>query len=175
MSTKQISVWGFLFAVVCIAGAMVYVRVPGSPATDPFGLQDIDPQTVKAITRITAADTSTLIREGDGWVLGHTSVSSPTITAFLDSLITAQVTRVAQNGRGVPAYGFVGVPTRMTIETARGDMYTLELGATVKHLGSSIYVSPPDAREVYLLEGTTMGAFAREDWHAWVAQTATST
>jgi hypothetical protein len=174
MNRKKLTILSGLCAVVLIAGAYVLTRTPGSGGSvETLGFGMIDANSVLSLTRTSSQGTVEVVRSESGWTLAGESISASSIDALLESFSKARATLVAKKGREVTAYGLVGSPMQIEIEASSGGPLTLDIGAPGPSAGS-IYVARPDAPEVYLLEGTTLGEVAGQDWRGWRSATSTA-
>lgn len=164
-----------LCTLVLIASALVLTRTPFSgQRVETFGLDTILASDVIMMTRTDAVGPTEVTRGVEGWAIGGGVVSSSSIEIFLASLPNAQATQVAKQGRTVPAYGFTEGTHALSIKTKAGTTISLDIGAKGPTAGS-VYVTRPQASEVYLLVGTTLGDIGTQDWRAWKTTASTST
>jgi len=168
MQSKHITILSIVFVIVGIISVFLLTRTPfEGGGTDTLGLEAIRGDEVTEVRKTDSVRTVTLVREGEMWRFDGEEIEGAQVTALLSSLALARATQVARDGRGVASYGFSSVQT-VTFKSERTTV-AFDVGGAGPTAGS-VYVALPDAPEVYLLEGTTLGDVARADWTTWVKE-----
>lgn len=167
MNKKTLTILSGICAVVLIASAYLLTRTPVPHAPiETFGLTKIEKGDIAKIARKDVVGTIEVVQADTGWTIDGTPAATSSIESFIGSLASARATLVAKNGREVMAYGLGATKSTISIVTKAGTTIALDVGAGGLS-ADSVYVARPDAPEVYLLEGTTLGTLVREDWKTW--------
>jgi hypothetical protein len=172
MNKNTLITLSIVCAIVLIASAFILNRKPASNAVvETFGLTSVHVADVVKLARKDTTGSVEAVQGVGGWTVDGVAVSTSSIESFLTSLPNAHATLVAKNGRDVAAYGLTR-GTQISI-VSKNSTLTLDVGAAGPFEGS-IYVAPPDDKQVYLLEGTLMfDTIAHADWRSWKVSTST--